>query len=148
MDYQTSRAGVRVRVPDLASALSLKGAAFELPAANRGRHLQDAVTLFSCAAGGSLELSKSMRPNVNRLVNALGEVDAWAMADPLIRRRAVQAITRVRPDWAVPGFVLPQQPSRRSVRWEQVTPSDQASVRMPERRQPPSIQPGGRRVER
>lgn len=103
--------GVEIRIPDLASALSLKGAAYHLPGANRQRHLQDAVTLFA-SAGPVLELSTSMRRNINHLINALDTTAAWAVADPSSRRRAVRAIGQIRPDWAVPDFVLPQRPHR------------------------------------
>jgi hypothetical protein len=103
-------AGVRVRIPDLASALSLKGAAHQLPGVNPTRHLQDAVTLFACADTTVLDLSTSMRRNVNHLINALDRTEAWAAADPSSRRRAVRAIRGVRPDWVIPSFVLPQRP--------------------------------------
>jgi hypothetical protein len=42
--------GTTIRIPDIASALSLKGAAYHTPSANPERHLQDAITLFACAA--------------------------------------------------------------------------------------------------
>lgn len=100
--------GTLVRIPDLASSLSLKGAAYGLPGANRVRHLQDAVTLFACATT-DLELSKSMRTNVNTLVRGLDHVDAWGLADASTRRRAVRALRALRPDWDVPPFVLPQR---------------------------------------
>lgn len=107
----TTPGGVTIRIPDVASALSLKGAAYHVPGANRVRHLQDAVTLFACAGTAVLELSASMRKNVNHLINALDQTDAWAATDPLTRRRAVGAIRRCRPDWAIPGYVLLQRPS-------------------------------------
>ncbi len=106
----TTPSGVTIRIPDLASALSLKGAAYHLPGANRVRHLQDAITLFACA-NSVLELSTSMRKNVNHLINALDQTDAWAAADPPTRRRAVRAIRQIRPQWAIPSYVLPQRPS-------------------------------------
>lgn len=104
--------GVVIRIPDLASALSLKGAAYHLPGANRQRHLQDAVTLFACADTTVLDLSTSMRRNINHLINALHTTAAWTVTDPSSRRRAVRAIRQIRPDWAVPAFVLPQRPER------------------------------------
>nr|NLI50766.1 hypothetical protein [Propionibacterium sp.] len=103
-------AGVRIRIPDLASALSLKGAAHQLPGINPTRHLQDAVTLFACADNTVLGLSTSMRRNINHLINALTATDAWAATDPSNRRRAVRAIRQIRPDWVIPSFVLPQRP--------------------------------------
>jgi hypothetical protein len=102
--------GVVIRIPDLASALSLKGAAYHLPGANRLRHLQDGVTLFACADTTALQLSNSMRRNINHLINALDTTAAWAATDPSSRRRAVRAICQIRPDWAVPNFVLQQRP--------------------------------------
>ncbi len=104
--------GLVIRIPDLASALSLKGAAYHLPGINRERHLQDGVTLLACADTTELDLSKSMRRNVNQLINALDTTGAWATTDPSSRRRAVRAILQLRPDWSVPGFVLPQRPER------------------------------------
>lgn len=104
----TLASGTAVRLPDLASALSLKGAAFSLPGTNRVRHLQDAVTLFACA-DADLALSKSMRAHVNVLVRGLDHVDAWGLADPSTRRRAVRTVKSLRPDWEVPPFVLPRR---------------------------------------
>lgn len=101
-------AGAAVRVPDLSSALSLKGAAYGLPGSNRVRHLQDAVTLFACAEA-ELDLSKSMRTNVNTLVRGLEHVDAWGYADASTRRRAVRTVRAFRPGWQVPAFVLPRR---------------------------------------
>lgn len=96
---------VHVRIPDLGSALSLKGAAYRLPGADRGRHLQDGVTLFACATG-DLQLSRSMRQNVNNLIQGLGSNDAWAHFPLPTRRRAVRAIREVRPGWVIPSFVI------------------------------------------
>ncbi len=104
--------GVVVRIPDLESALSLKGAAYRLPGADRDRHLQDGITLFGCPTG-TLRLSGSMRRNVNYLINALGAVTAWADSPPAVRRRAIRAIRGVRPDWVAPEFVLPSRPRPR-----------------------------------
>lgn len=97
-----------IRIPDLPSALSLKGAAYALPGTNRVRHLQDAVSLFACV-DTELDLSKSMRANVNTLVRGLSHVDAWGYADAATRRRAVRALLALRPDWDVPPFVLPRR---------------------------------------
>ncbi|MGB7964371.1 MAG: hypothetical protein WCF12_15625 [Propionicimonas sp.] len=106
----TTPTGVMIRIPDLASALSLKGAAYQLPGINRVRHLQDAVTLFACADTTAFELSTSMRRNVNILLNALDTTEPWAATDPSSRRRAVRAIRQIRPEWAIPVFVLSQRP--------------------------------------
>ncbi len=108
----TTPTGVGIRIPDLASALPLKGAAYHLPGINRVRHLQDAVTLFACADATVLELSASIRRNVNHLINALATTQAWAAAEPSSRRRAVRAIRGIRPEGVIPGFVLPQRPGK------------------------------------
>lgn len=104
--------GVVIRVPDVPSALSLKGAAYRVPSPNPRRHLQDAVTLFACADVSELSLSKSMRANINPLINALDTVEAWVSADPVNRRRAVRAIREVRPGWDIPDFVMAKRPPR------------------------------------
>lgn len=102
------RTGATIRIPDLPSALSLKGAAYSLASSNRVRHLQDAVSLFACVED-ELDLSKSMRVNVNTLIRGLDHVDAWGYADAATRRRAVRALRGLRPDWEVPAFVLPRR---------------------------------------
>jgi len=96
-----------VRLPDLESALSLKGAAYGCPGPDRARHLQDGVTLFACAAGADLLVSTSMRANINRLIAGLDQVEAWSMSPPLTRRRAVRGIQAIRPDWHPAPFILP-----------------------------------------
>lgn len=127
----TTPSGVTIRIPDLASALSLKGAAYHLPGANRVRHLQDAITLFACA-NSVLELSTSMRKNVNHLINALDQTDAWAAADPPTRRRAVRAIRQIRPQWAIPSYVPTPATQRNPTRTGRQSSSDaQPGTRRP-----------------
>jgi hypothetical protein len=109
--YETA-GGVAIRIPDLESALSLKGAAFRLPGPNRVRHLQDAVTLFACLDTAQPDISKSMRKNINSLIFELDNAEAWSFADPTNRRRAIRAIRAVQPAWEPPAFVLPRRPSR------------------------------------
>lgn len=104
--------GAEVRVPDLASALSLKGAAFGVPGINRQRHIEDAVTLLACGDGAPMHLSNSMRRNVNLLFPALEAPDAWSGVDPLTRRRALRTIKSLRPDWSVPDFLMPRRANR------------------------------------
>ena len=101
-------AGTSIRIPDLASALSLKGAAHQVPSANAVRHLQDSVTLFACAGPDGLptDLSKSMRANVNHVVKCLSTTpEAWSLSSPQNRVRAVQCIRILRPDWVAPSFL-------------------------------------------
>lgn len=107
-----SPTGTTMRIPDLGSALSLKGAALGTPSANRQRHSQDAVTLFACANPDGLDLSKSMRTNINRAITALSDPQAWSYANPDVRRRAVRTVLAIRPDWAVPEFVLARRLGR------------------------------------
>lgn len=141
-------AGTPIRVPDLGSALSLKGAAYRLPGINPTRHLQDGVTLLACVNTTPLEPSKSMRVNINHLVTGLGRREAWTASDPITRRKATRALQQIRPDWVVPDFVLPRRSSRRagpSMRvgsggWERV--EGKANTRTPEQRRPP----GGRAI--
>lgn len=132
----TTPAGTPIRIPDIASALSLKGAAFHQPSGDRQRHLQDAVTLFACSHTTPLTVSKSMRSNINHLINALDSPEAWSFTAQPHRRRAVIAILQLRPDWPVPGFVLPQRASRAKQVDGAITPSKWEQVAPPTRRHP------------
>lgn len=104
--------GVAIRIPDVESALSLKGAAFRLPGPNSVRHLQDAVTLFACLDTAQPDSSKSMKENINNLIFAMDKAEAWSFADPTSRRRAIRAIRAVQHSWEPPAFVLPRRPGR------------------------------------
>jgi hypothetical protein len=104
--------GLAIRIPDVESALSLKGAAFRLPGPNRVRHLQDAVTLFACLDTAQPDISKSMKTNINNLISAMDNAEAWSFADPTNRRRAIRAIRAVQPAWEPPAFVLSRRPGR------------------------------------
>ena len=106
--------GTTIRIPDIASALSLKGVAYHTPSANPERHLQDAVTLFACSAATDMQVSKSMRANINILVGALNNPDAWAYSNASVRRLAIGAILGFRPDWTPPEFALPRRAPRTS----------------------------------
>ncbi len=97
--------GRTIHVPNLESALSLKGAACGTPSPNPERHLQDAVLLFACAGRRKLDVSTSMRANFNRLLVGLGRADAWRTADPQTTLRAVRAIRSFRSDWSPPPGV-------------------------------------------
>jgi len=109
--YETA-GGVAIRIPDVESALSLKGAAFRSPGPNRVRHLQDAVTLFACLDTAQPNISKSMKKNINTLISAMDNVEAWSFSDPTNRRRAIRAIRAVHHHWEPPAFVLPRRPGR------------------------------------
>lgn len=109
--YKTA-GGVTIRIPDVESALSLKGAAFRRPSPNRVRHLQDAVTLFACLDTAQTNISKSMKKNINNLISAMENAQAWSFTDPANRRRAIRAIRAVQHLWEPPAFVLPRRPGR------------------------------------
>jgi hypothetical protein len=109
--YETA-GDVAIRIPDLESALSLKGAVFRLPGPNSVRHLQDAATLFAYLDTAQTDISKSMKKNINNLISAMDGAEAWSFADPTNRRRAIRAIRAVQHQWEPPPFVLPQRPPR------------------------------------
>ena len=112
MNY-TTPGGTTIRIPDVESSLSLKGAALRTSSANRVRHVQDAVTLLACADPAALDLSKSMRTNINHAINALADPQVWGYADPASRRRAVRTVLAIRPDWVVPEFVMARRLGRK-----------------------------------
>lgn len=91
-----------INLPDVASALSIKGAAAETDGFFRGKHVDDGLTLFACASGADLQLSKPMRRNVNVLVAALAEAGPWLAVPADKRVRAIQSIRRIRPEWTPP----------------------------------------------
>lgn len=98
--------GRTIQVPDLASALSLKGAALSgSTSANHARHAQDGVTLFACVGGEPLRPapSKSMRANINTLIRWLGSEEHWSHQPALKRTRARQAILHYNPAAELPG---------------------------------------------
>lgn len=97
--------GVSIQLPDLASALSLKGAALQTEGAGRPRHAQDGITLFACAAGQDISLSHSMRANVNQIIGELGSPNHWLSVPASKRIRAVRGIQQIRPDWVLPAAV-------------------------------------------
>ena len=111
--------GVAIRIPDVESALSLKGAAFRSPGPNPVRHLQDGVTLFACLDTARPNISKSMKKNINTLIAGMDNAEAWSFADPTNRRRAIRAIRLVQHLWEPPAFLLPRRPGRGRTTGEQ-----------------------------
>lgn len=106
--------GLSIRLPDLAAALSLKGAALQIEGASRARHVQDGITLFACLPGGDISLSNSMRSNLNQLIAELEHPHHWLSTPAAIRLRAVRGIRQVRPGWVVPVAVAGHQRTRAS----------------------------------
>jgi hypothetical protein len=97
--------GSSIQLPDLASAISLKGAALQTDGAGRPRHAQDGITLFACTAEQEISLSRSMRANVNHLISELENPTHWLSVPAAMRLRAVRAIQQLRPDWNLPTAV-------------------------------------------
>ena len=94
--------GRDVRIPDLPSALSLKGAAYRTPSADPLRHLSDGVVLFACTEGRSdlVPPSKSMHTNINYLLLGLERPEAWSGIAREVSEKAVRGIRQhCRPDW-------------------------------------------------
>lgn len=105
--------GRAVRVPNVWSALALKGRALRQPSANRERHTQDSIALLACADRTSpkRELTKSEREAVNYTISSdyLGDLGNWT---PLAERHwaeALREIRRIRPqgDIGVPELLRP-----------------------------------------
>lgn len=103
----TTAASTTVRIPNLAGALALKGAASETVSPNPIRHAQDGVVLFACAQKrGMPSISRSQRGEINKLLLRLTSIEAWSLTDRPTRRLAVLAARSVRPDWSPPAMVL------------------------------------------
>ncbi|MDR0417057.1 MAG: nucleotidyltransferase family protein [Propionibacteriaceae bacterium] len=91
-----------VNLPDIASALSVKGAAAQTDGLSRAKHIDDAITLFACASNQELVLSRSMRRHINHLITDLSRLTPWLSVAVDKRVRAVQTIRRIRPGWEAP----------------------------------------------
>ena len=99
----TLASGTRITIPDMESALSLKGAAMSTATPNKIRHLQDATVLFACLPStGPANTSKSMRSNINRLIAGLESPAPWSATPLEVRLRALTAIQSIRPGWKAP----------------------------------------------
>ncbi len=99
-------AGSTIRIPTLAGALALKGAACATSSPNPIRHAQDGVVLLACAdALGVPTFSNSQTKHVNRLLRALNDIEAWSIAGPAEVRRAMRAAKAIRSDWEAPKFL-------------------------------------------
>ncbi|OCL37084.1 hypothetical protein BCR15_11480 [Tessaracoccus lapidicaptus] len=95
-----------IRIPTLAGALALKGAACATSSPNPIRHAQDGLVLLACAdALGVPTFSKSQTKHVNRLLQDLNSIEAWSLAGPAEVRRAMRAAKAIRPDWQTPAFL-------------------------------------------
>lgn len=131
--------GVVVRIPDLPSALSLKGAAYRTASANPVRHLRDGVVLFACADGATelLPPSKSMRSNINHLLQGLSRPEAWSGIAAETAAKASRAIRKhYRADWKQPVAVRPERftpGGRRS----KTTPASNRGSFAPQQREDP-----------
>lgn len=98
--------GTTIRIPTLAGALALKGAACDTSSDNLIRHAQDGIVLLACAdARGVPPLSNSQARHVNRLIADLNKIEAWSVAGDLTVARALRAVRAIRPDWQMPSFL-------------------------------------------
>ena len=95
-----------VRLPNVWSALAMKGHALRLPDANRERHVQDALALLACAdrTEAKRELTKSERAGVNKILSSsyLSEVENWMPLDQTHWGEALQEMRRLRPQGVIP----------------------------------------------
>lgn len=107
------RSDVEVRIPDLPSALSLKGAAWRTASLDPSRHIRDGVTLFACADGREdlIPPSKSMHTNINYLLNGLNhEPELWRTIPLALVQHATRGIRQhYRAEWNPPAQTDPQR---------------------------------------
>lgn len=109
-----------VRLPNVWSAIAMKGHALRLPGANRERHIQDALALFACAHRTEVKrgLTKSERAGVNNILSSsyMSEVENWMPLDQPHWGEALKEIRRLRPQGSIPLPPLLQEelpPERR-----------------------------------
>lgn len=95
-----------VRLPNIWSALAMKGHALRLPDGNRERHFQDALALFACAHRTEVKrgLTKSERAGVNNILSSsyLPEVENWMLLDQAHWGEVLVEIRRLRPQGTIP----------------------------------------------
>lgn len=90
-----------VRLPNVWSAISMKGHALRIAEGNRERHVQDALALLACANRTEVKrgLTKSERVAVNNILSSsyLSDVENWVPLDQEHWGEALQEIRRLRP---------------------------------------------------
>lgn len=93
--------GRAVRVPNVWSALSIKGHALELADGYKQRHVQDAIALFACASGYQQKraLTKSERKGVNNILSHewLADLNNWTPLEKDYWPAALSEMRRLRP---------------------------------------------------
>lgn len=93
--------GRSVRIPNVWSALALKGWALKQPDVNRERHVQDSLALFACAARTSPKraLTKSEREAVNFVLSQsyLADLSNWTPLQESHYEELLLEIRRLRP---------------------------------------------------
>lgn len=92
-----------VRIPNLLSALAIKGAALRTNGYSIPKHATDGIELLACitANGETLsEVSKSMQRNINTMLTCLTDPRLWEGIDETLRELAFRAAVRLRPGWA------------------------------------------------
>ena len=105
-----------VRLPNVWSAISIKGHALRLADGNRERHVQDALALLACANRTEVkrELTKSERVAVNNSLSSsyMSDIENWLPLDQEHWSEALQEIRRLRPRGpiSVPELIQPRLP--------------------------------------
>jgi hypothetical protein len=94
--------GVYITLPDIESALSLKGAAAQTDGFFAKKHAEDGITLFACLSTREPIVSRSMRANINALIARMDEPELWLDVPAELRIRALEGVRRLRPEWVLP----------------------------------------------
>ncbi|MDK4301380.1 hypothetical protein [Corynebacterium propinquum] len=94
--------GFPFKVPNIWSAIALKGRAYRQPSADISRHLRDAIALFACSTVyANRELTKSENQAFNYLLSSseLSDLEMWEeLNDEEAEERAVRGILSIRKD--------------------------------------------------
>lgn len=94
--------GFPFKVPNIWSAIALKGRAYRQPSADISRHLRDAIALFACSTVyANRGLTKSENQAFNYLLSSseLSDLEMWEeLNDEEAEERAVRGILTIRKD--------------------------------------------------
>lgn len=105
--------GWSVRVPNVWSALAIKGWALRQPDSNRERHVQDSLALLACASATEPKrrLTKSERQAINFVLSSdyLGHLENWGPLSDRYWQAALKEIRRLRPQGEI-GVPEPLKP--------------------------------------
>lgn len=94
--------GLTADIPNVWSALAMKGHNLRLPDMNRERHVEDAIALFACAHRSSPKrpLTKSERSGLNNLLSSsyFEDVTHWTPLASAHWAEAYAEMSRIRPE--------------------------------------------------